>query len=110
MLIILLFVISHLHLRQAMLDNIGVLVATVIMVLTALTIVTLKVSWDINIFNKGSIKFTEADWKVIMHNGSDQRRKIVNPSLEFLETFDRYSQGFTGNGVAIINGSNSHNK
>ena len=110
LLIILLFVISHLHLRQAMLDNIGVLVATVIMVLTALTIVTLKVSWDINIFNKGSIKFTEADWKVIMHNGSDQRRKIVNPSLEFLETFDRYSQGFTGNGVAIINGSNSHNK
>ena len=56
------------------------------------------------------MKFTEADWKVIMHNGSDQRRKIVNPSLEFLETCYRYSQGFTGNGVAIINGSNSHNK
>ena len=30
--------------RQAMLDNIGVVVATVIMVVMALTIVTLKVS------------------------------------------------------------------
>ena len=37
-----------------MMDNIGVLVATVIMVLMALTIVTLKVSRDINnyIFNQ----------------------------------------------------------
>ena len=49
-----LIVIPHSHLRQAMLDNIGVLVATVIMVLMALTIVTLKVSQDINIFNQDS--------------------------------------------------------
>ena len=55
MFIIYLFVIPHSHLRQAMLDNIGVLVATVIMVLMALTIVTLKVNRHINIFSPGSI-------------------------------------------------------
>ena len=53
--ILFLIVIPHSHLRQAMLDNIGGLVATVIMVLMALTIVTLKVSQDINILNQGSI-------------------------------------------------------
>ena len=55
MLIKSILVIPHSYIRQAMLDNIGVLVATVIMVLMALTIVTLKVSQDINILNQGSI-------------------------------------------------------
>lgn len=40
-----------------MMDNIGVLVATVIMVLMALTIVTLKVSRDINNYMFNQLNF-----------------------------------------------------
>ena len=82
-------------LRQAMMDNIGVLVATVIMVIMALTTLGLKVTFHKCLLNRLTIE----DVKHVQC---------------FLKHFI-YSRGFhfTSNaeaGVAIINGGNSHNK
>ena len=70
-----------------MLDNIGVLVATVIMVLMALTIVTLKVSQDINILNQGSIFKVEKYRSVNLLSSAPFVETVIKSVLE-LSTAD----------------------
>ena len=60
-------------LRQAMMDNIGVLVATVIMVIMALTTLGLKVTFHKCLLNRLIISTAEADVAII--NGGNSHNK-----------------------------------
>ena len=70
-------------LRQAMMDNIGVLVATVIMVIMALTTLGLKVTFHKCLLNRLIISTAEADVAIINGGNSHNKCEVRESKLLF---------------------------